>query len=792
MGGVGAVWLHMRTDLRRQWRSWSVLALLVALSGGAAIALAAGARRTDSAYQRFLHAQRAPDLYVYLTGGLHDDGLIGRMPDVVETSTEQLLAPTQPGVVPLVLPGGRQPPLNRPRLLAGRLPRAGSADEIAVGFLFARQRHLHVGSRLVLHLPPGGPVPSVPMHVVGIEALPGEFPPMSAGALPAAFVSPAFAGGPTALPLTGDGAGERVSVRLRHGARASQMFEANLQRAVAVPVGTSLLATQTAPIERSFHFQAMALWLTAAVVGLVAALVLAQLLARRAAVEATELAVWRALGMTSGQLAASSAVRVGAMAVAGAAGAALFSVLSSPLFPLGTVRAAEPRPGLSVDVLAVGSGAAGAALLVTALGVGVGVRVLAGAGRRASEAAAGNRRSHLVRAATDAGLPLVLTTGLRLALERGRGRTAVPVRATVLAAAVAIGALATAATFSSSLGRLLATPSLYGITFDAHARQVGDFADARPVAAALRRDRAVASAVVAETGVPMTSGHTNFDALALFDGGPRSAVAVVGGRRPERADEIALGAQTLADLHVHLGQTVPLAVQGVTGPRTMRVVGQAVLPALSEREQLGRGGVVTREGLDAFLDAARPGFEAPPPGDVFVRFRPGAPRAQAIARLQDTLGRSLGFTIREPETPTDVVNFGEVRSLPQVLAGLTAVVGVVTLAYLLVTVTRRRRRELAVLKSLGLVTRQVSWVIGWQATTIVLAALLVGVPAGIVAGWWAWGLIAGQVGVVVRPAVPWAAVAVLVAGAVAVANAVAAGPALAAARIRPADVLRSE
>jgi ABC-type antimicrobial peptide transport system permease subunit len=145
-----------------------------------------------------------------------------------------------------------------------------------------------------------------------------------------------------------------------------------------------------------------------------------------------------------------------------------------------------------------------------------------------------------------------------------------------------------------------------------------------------------------------------------------------------------------------------------------------------------------------------------------------------------------------PSQPTDVVNFGQVRNLPQLLAGLLGIVAAVTMAYLLVSSIRRRRRDLAILKTLGLVPRQVSVAIAWQATTVVLVSTAVGLPLGLAAGRSAWSVAAGQIGVVVRPTVPWAVVLGLVPLALLIANLVAAGPALAAGRIRPAAVLRSE
>ena len=71
-------------ELRARWRGWAVLVLLVAVAGGAVLAAAAGARRTSSAYPRFLRASRASDLLVAPAGtGLNGyDLALARLRDV--------------------------------------------------------------------------------------------------------------------------------------------------------------------------------------------------------------------------------------------------------------------------------------------------------------------------------------------------------------------------------------------------------------------------------------------------------------------------------------------------------------------------------------------------------------------------------------------------------------------------------------------------------------------------------------------------------------------------------------
>ena len=115
-----------------------------------------------------------------------------------------------------------------------------------------------------------------------------------------------------------------------------------------------------------------------------------------------------------------------------------------------------------------------------------------------------------------------------------------------------------------------------------------------------------------------------------------------------------------------------------------------------------------------------------------------------------------------------------------------------TVTHALVTSVRRRRRDLAVLKTLGFTRGQVAATICWQATTFAVVALAIGVPLGVAAGRWAWQPTADTLGVHSGPMVPLAAMAAAAVGAVLAANLVAALPGRAASRLPPATALRSE
>jgi ABC-type antimicrobial peptide transport system permease subunit len=127
-----------------------------------------------------------------------------------------------------------------------------------------------------------------------------------------------------------------------------------------------------------------------------------------------------------------------------------------------------------------------------------------------------------------------------------------------------------------------------------------------------------------------------------------------------------------------------------------------------------------------------------------------------------------------------------------VLAGLLVVMALAALANTLVSSIRRRRRDLAILKTLGFLGRQVSATTAWQATTLAAAALLVGLPLGVAAGRITWLAFAHQLGVAEDVRTPMAAILLAVPATILVAVLIAAIPAVSAARTRPALVLRSE
>jgi putative ABC transport system permease protein len=146
-----------------------------------------------------------------------------------------------------------------------------------------------------------------------------------------------------------------------------------------------------------------------------------------------------------------------------------------------------------------------------------------------------------------------------------------------------------------------------------------------------------------------------------------------------------------------------------------------------------------------------------------------------------------------PELPVEVSRLRQTNWFPIALAGLLGFLGLVAIGHTLVVGTRRRRRDLAILKTLGFERRQIRYAIAWEASLFAFASLVVGIPVGLALGAIVWRSVADGVGVSNTPAIPIGiGLGALVVAAFVLVNAVAFLPARSASRLRPALALRSE
>jgi predicted lysophospholipase L1 biosynthesis ABC-type transport system permease subunit len=283
-------------------------------------------------------------------------------------------------------------------------------------------------------------------------------------------------------------------------------------------------------------------------------------------------------------------------------------------------------------------------------------------------------------------------------------------------------------------------------------------------------------------------GSSNLDVSALGLSAHRGEVfpPVMEGRWPVDDDEVALGTVTMRDLDVGIGDSIRIVAGDGLLPVT--VVGRTVFPVIGDQYggELGRGVGLTIDGLKRFVPNSLTNFFP-------VRFRPGFDFEQIPEQFRPLFFiEDLGLETVSQGRPTDLENLSKVEGAPLALVGLVALLGISTLAHALATSVRRRRRDLAILKTLGFVKGQIRAAVVTQASTLALLALVLGIPTGLIVGRAAWLAFADRQGVVPEAVIGSWPVLALIPATILLANLVAALPGRAAARLTPATVLRTE
>ncbi|MBV8983918.1 MAG: FtsX-like permease family protein [Acidimicrobiia bacterium] len=155
------------------------------------------------------------------------------------------------------------------------------------------------------------------------------------------------------------------------------------------------------------------------------------------------------------------------------------------------------------------------------------------------------------------------------------------------------------------------------------------------------------------------------------------------------------------------------------------------------------------------------------------------------------LVQDFGREVLAPYPGGEVGNLAKVDFLPYVLAGLLVLLAIGALGITLLTSVRRHRRDLAVLKTIGFVRPQVSATVAWQAATLAVGAVIIGIPTGLALGRWTWRMVASNAGSVSPPVVPIGLVLAVVPATLALAILLASRPAWDAGRVQPARVLKA-
>ncbi|MGD0691344.1 MAG: FtsX-like permease family protein [Acidimicrobiales bacterium] len=693
------------------------------------------------------------------------------------------------------------------KLLSGHWP--VKPDQALVGFSMQQQYGLHVGS--VIEVPFYSPAqrnavlngstspnvrgPTITFHVVGVEASLGDFP--SASPTFSIYTGEAFAAkhGSSILGV------DYAQVRLVHGELDMPQFQPLVNN---YDGGAKLFVQDedvgTAAIETSIHPQAVG-WLLFGVFAALAGMALiAQALSRQSLVERESYPSLVAIGMRPQQLFKLGMLRSGVIGVVGAIGALVLAFAFSPLTPVGEAGVAASNQGFYFDATVYWLGTVAIVIGVLLLAVVSSWRAAQVRGvRTRDERDASYRSSSVATSIGKLGAPPSILIGIRNALERGRGRTTVPVVTALIGTVLAVAALAATSVFGSSLSNLVATPRLYGSNWQVDLQNVPTN-KIHPLISALKRDASVTRVTyggqgkyVNINGVPVPSIYV--DVVK----GPM-VFSLVDGQHVRTASEIDVGTTSLASAHSHVGATVRLSVSNLKGKvhtQPFTVIGSVAIPPDFELGGPGAGAVVLLSGLESLacdstsssnpcIEAINQKLDAANSWNVEIGVVAGTAGQSTVRRIE----RKYAPYVNIETLPTNLVNFGQAVDFPLLLGGTLALFGAAMLAHLLFVSVSRRRRQFALLRVLGMYRRQVASTLCWQSMTVAVVGVVLGVPIGIAVGRVVWHAFAIKLGVVPAEVVSAGDLLGLVAAIVVGGFLLSIIPSVLSTRVHPAEALR--
>jgi FtsX-like permease family len=792
-------WYWWRATWRAAWRPALVVVLLTALLGAVAMAALAGARRTESAYGRYLQSVHASDVMVNIP--TTDTSLIARVEHLAGVRSSAAWAgidanPVVRGAVENSfltdsvagsVDGAfyRQDALT---VLSGRLPHPNSTDEIALTPGIAKLFGVGVGGTVHYQLYDATAqtqkvIGSASFRVTGLveapPALVDQFDETQSAFLPPAATA----------HFKREIAYSWVGLRLHGGSAGLPALQTSLTRLTArVGHGYSFeirrMDTVHRQVQDAIRPQAVALALFGGLAALALLILVGQSLSQWLQRSMESLRNLRALGITRRGAAITCGLGPG-LAVAGGLLLAVAGAFAlSPLAPLAPVRQFDPVRGAQFDPTVL----VGGALVLGLILVGS-LAALAWRCVRPEVDARMATPSAVAHAADAGGLPRVVALGIRFALEPPAGGRRSAVRANLIGTVAAVLAVVTAAVFGASLDGLVSHPDRYGWNWDVLIQNeggYGSFLTSASPAAFHGGEGTLDHLVSSQHGVagwstfaftqllidgqtvpvlgltthggsvepPTVSGHP-IDASARYQLGTAPAADV--------STQIELGATTLRQLGKRVGDTVNVGAGGTR--RRLTVVGIVTLPSigvgLTDHVSLGTGAMLPEdtllsiEGLHSLNTSTEEAITALP-STLVIDLAPGV-RAHTVVQpiVRADPGGTPGGVYQLPRLlGAAIVNANQMSGQPLALAFALGLAALLSLSATVAASTRRRRRELAILQALGLTRRQLRAIIAWQTLTLLMVAVVAGLPLGVIAGRWTWEGFGTSLGVVPVTVVP--------------------------------------
>jgi hypothetical protein len=836
-------WYRYRATFASQLSGFLSIVLLIGLIGGVAMASVSAGRRTQSSYPTFIASTNPSNLTmaVFLAQGNAEPNAslksaIERLPDVTHVVTAGTLplievgtngAPRLSSFSNINIAGsldGMMVKQDRLAVVQGRAANPLRADEIVMNAGAARILGVHVGQVIALGRyttaqmnladfgsPKVKPVALFHERIVGIVALNTQLVQddvdQTYGDI---FVNAALIR-EVAKPVS-QFSPVLFGIQLRDGDRSIAKVQRELVH--LVPKGEiyefHVTSTVTSQVDLAIKPESVALGAFGAFAALACLILAAQAISRLLRRGERDRDVLRALGASPLILVVDGLVGVLLALGLGVIVAVAAAVVLSPFGPLGPVRPVYPNAGFSVDWTVIGIGVAVLVLGLGAIATALSVRGVTKGALHSGESV--SRRSRAALGLQRAGLTVAGVVGVHFALEPGRGRSAVPVRSIIGGTAVAVAMVVATLTFASGFSTLISRPSLYGWNWTF---VLNPSNDVPPQALSLlHHDHLVAS----WSGADYTDLQIDGEELPILLQSPGAKLSppILAGHGLKTSRQIVLGAGTLNQLHKRIGDTVIVSLGSKKDapyyipPTPLKIVGTATLPAVgyssfvAEHTSMGTGALIP---LD-FTNVPFSGHSSDPnlngPELVFVRMRAGVSATAGREDMQrianaanrvfagDKNAEGNSVEVLGVLRPVQIVNYRSIGSTPIFLAAGLALGAVLALGLMLASSVRRRRRDLALLKTLGFTHRQLASAVAWQATTTALIGVVVGLPFGVVIGRQLWTLFARSIYAVPDPTVPLLSVIMVGVGTVVFANLVAVLPGRNAARTPAALALRAE
>jgi|GEM_PF-4405381 len=768
---MAAALLWARTNLRSQWRSAALVVLIAGLCASVSMAAIAGARRTSTSFARFVRATKDTNIYVAAPDQATADLATSVLRRGVDPRlvAEAVFLAAKPSSLDkndefnLTVVGDVGHTIDQTvlfsKVVAGRLP-TGPRD-VAVNDLAAQRFNVGPGDHLQMvgysshaqeacSSDPSGCVADLDLGdvtVTGILRTPADISPEVGGSL-----SMGLSGDLTKSWL----ASVASQFWLAGAFVESSTTRADLGAALTSSIGPDRLTGDAADVfldtdsqsdpervQGALDVEHNGLLILGLLAGLASLIAVPQALARQRVSVASEDASLRALGWTRHNQQWAGAIWSALLGLAAGVVAVTAAIAISPLFPIGLARRAEPSPGVNADWLVLSAGAL--VTLVVLLGAGT----LVSRGHNRSQAQTPGRLARLFSSSR----PVPATAG-RFLLDSGRVSTVA--RTTIIAAMFGVAMIASAATVIRSQDYLITRPQLYGAPWDLQGAVFSETPDKDALTALNVRADVVASALL--TGGRVEADGQEIAAVSIDQLKGSIEPTILSGRTVLHDGEVVLGPAVMKSHHLGLGDRLTVAESGTPG--TLTVVGSGV-PLSVGSYSSDIGAIMTPADYARYGKAST--IENEGGLELAVRLAPGADIASVRHDMSPITG---GFerVIAESFKPARILNISRVRSVLQIVEGFAALLTLLVLVHSLSTVASRRRRDLGVLRAIGMRPKQARRVLWWHGGILATLAVAIGLPLGIVGGRLLWHAVSNSIDSVYSPRSPWAVLFVVACG----------------------------